>query len=246
MELMLYIQGIIIIPHPLDYVPSAEGSYTIQAYVKDQNSTADYDDTKTSSFTVYKSPCINNFTTNKAQYLAGQRVNLNSTTTSGSGSYLYKYVISLDGTTFETVNYNSSANLLYTVNSAGTYNITVYMKDALSIKDYDDMKTLNITVYSGPTMTYTSTQNSILLGNTVNYTMNEVNGSGNAQYRFVAMNGSSVVVDSGYLNSNTFSFKPTTGGYYQVVGYLKDSISEKAFDVKNTLNLNVYNPQIKT
>lgn len=229
----------------LDYVPSAGGSYTIQAYVKDQNSTADYDDTKTSSFTVYQSPSINSFTTNKAQYLVGQNVNLNSTAISGSGSYLYKYVISLGGTTLKTVDYNSNANLLYTVNGAGIYNISVYMKDALSTKDYDDMKSLNITVYSAPAMTYTNTQNSVLLGNIVNYDIKEVNGSGNAQYRFAVMNGSSVVVDSGYSNTNTFSFKPTAGGYYQVIGYLKDSISEKVYDVQNTLNLNVYNPQIK-
>lgn len=230
----------------LDYVPSTQGSYTVQAYVKDQNSTFDYDDTKTSSFTVYGNPLINSLTTNKSQYLIGQTVTLNTTATSGSGSYLYKYVISLDGTTLSTVDYSSNANLLYTVNSAGTYNITVYMKDALSSKDYDDMKAVNIQVYNQPTMTYTSTQNSIFIGNTVNYTISEVNGSGNAKYRFVVMNGSSTVADTGYLSSNNFSFKPTTAGTYQVIGYLKDSVSEKTYDVKNTLNLNVYNPQIKT
>jgi SpoIID/LytB domain len=230
----------------LDYVPTTQGSYTVQVYVKNQNLTGDYEDTKTSSFTVYQSSVINNFTTNKTQYLTGQTVTLNTTASSGSGSYIYKYVISLGGTTVSTVDYSNNAKLLYTVNSAGTYNITVYMKDALSSKDYDDMKTMTIQVYNQPTMTYTSTQNSIFIGNTVNYTIGEVNGSGNAKYRFVVMNGSSTVADSGYLSSNTFSFKPTTAGNYQVVGYLKDSVSEKTYDVKNTLNLNVYNPQIKT
>ncbi|KZL92598.1 SpoIID/LytB domain-containing protein [Clostridium magnum] len=230
----------------LDYVPSSEGDYTIQVYVKDENSIAEYGDTKISFFKVYQGPSINSFTTNKTQYLVGQTVNLNSTATLGSGSYLYKYVISLGGVTLLTTDYSSKSNLLYTVNNGGTYNITVYMKDSLSTKDYDDIKTLTITAYNQPTMTYTSTKNSILLGNTVNYNINEVNGSGNAQYRFVMMNGSSIVVDSGYSNLNTFSFKPTTAGYYQVVGYLKDSLSEKAYDVKSALNLNVYKPQIKT
>lgn len=229
----------------LSYVPGSAGSYTVQVYVKDQNSTAPYDDTKTSSFTVYQSPVISSFTSNKTQYLTGQTVSLNAAATSGSGSYLYKYVISLGGTTLSTVDYSSNSNLPYIVNSAGTYNIAVYMKDALSSKDYDDMKTLSVTVYAKPTMTYTSTQNSILLGNTVNYTMSEVNGSGNAQYRFVVMNGSNTVVDSGYLSSNTFSFKPTAAGSYQVIGYLKDALSDSTYDVQNTLNLNVYNPQIK-
>ncbi len=45
----------------LDYVPSADGNYTAQVYMKDQNSTTEYDDTKTSSFIVYKNPIINNF-----------------------------------------------------------------------------------------------------------------------------------------------------------------------------------------
>lgn len=229
-----------------DYVPSVEGNYTVQVSVKDQTSTAAYEDTKTSSFTVYQRPVINSFTANKTQYLTGQTVNLNAAGTLGSGSYLYKYVISLGGTTVSTVDYSTKSNLLYTVNSAGTYNIAVYMKDALSSKDYDDMKTISVTVYNKPTMTYTSTQSSILLGNTVNYTMSEVNGSGNAQYRFVVMNGSTTVADSGYLSSNTFSFKPTAAGSYQVIGYIKDALSDSTYDVKNTLTLNVYNPQIKT
>ncbi|WP_063556254.1 peptidoglycan-binding protein [Clostridium ljungdahlii] len=107
------------------------------------------------------------------------------------------------------------------------------------------MKTMAVKVYDQPTMTYTSTQNFIFIGGTVNYTISEVNGSGSAQYRFVVMNGSSIAADSGYLSSNTFSFKPAAAGSYQVIGYLKDSLSEKAFDVQGTLNLNVYNPQIK-
>ncbi len=227
------------------YIPSTEGNYTVQVYMKDQNSTADYDDTKTSSFTVYGKPIINNLTTNKPQYLTGQTININTTAASGSGSYLYKYVISISGATLTTIDYSKNASLLYKVSSAGDYNITVYMKDSLSTKDYDDMKTTAVKVYDQPNMTYTSTQNYIFVGDTVNYTINEVNGSGNAKYRFVVMNGSNTAADSGYLSSNTFSFKPEAAGNYQVVGYLKDSVSEKTFDVQGTLNLNVYNPQIK-
>lgn len=230
----------------LDYVPSAGGGYTIQLYLKDQDSTSEYQDTKTSSFTVYERPLIKSFTTNKSQYLVGQTINLNTMANLGSGRYLYKYVISLDGTTLSTVDYSSNANSLYTVNSAGNYNITVYIKDTLSSKDYDDTKTLNVIAYNQPTMNYSGTKSSILLGNTVNYTINEVNGSGNAQYRFVVFNGSNIVADRSYSSSNTFSFKPLVGGFYQVVGYLKDLLSEKVYDAKSTLNLNVYNPQIKT
>ncbi|NMM64981.1 SpoIID/LytB domain-containing protein [Clostridium sp. P21] len=229
----------------LDYVPSTEGNYTVQVYMKDQNSTADSDDTKTSSFVVYGKPTISNLTTNKSQYLAGQTVNINTAAVSGSGSYLYKYVISLNGTTLSTVDYSSNTNSLYKVSSAGNYNITVYVKDSLSTKDYDDMKTAAVQVYDQPTMTYTSTKNYIFVGDTVNYSISEVNGSGSAQYRFVAMNGSNIVADSGYLSSNTFSFKPEASGNYQVVGYIKDSLSQKTFDAQSTLNLNVYNPQIK-
>ena len=229
----------------LSYVPSTQGNYTVRVYMKDQNSAADYDDTKTSFFTVYGNPVINNLTTNKTQYLTGQTININITAASGSGSYLYKYVISLSGTTLTTVDYSKNANLLYKVSSAGDYNITVYMKDSLSTKNYDSMKIMAIKVYAQPTMTYTSTKNSIFIGDTVNYTISEVNGSGSAKYRFVVMNGSSIAADSGYLSSNTFSFKPAASGSYQVIGYLKDSLSEKTFDIQGTLNLNVYNPQIK-
>lgn len=226
------------------YTPTLEGNYNAAVYVKDSLSQKAYDDVKNLAFTVLQDAKISTSQTNKSQYLAGQTINLTTTSTLGSGNYLYKYVTSKDGIILSTLDYNTAGSLLYKTDNSGTYSITEYMKDILSQKTYDDMKVLSIPVYIEPTMTYTSSKNAALVGNAVNYSITEVNGSGKAQYRFVVIKDGAVVTDSGYTDSNTFTFTPSIAGAYQVTGYMKDALSENAYDAQNTLSLNVYNPQL--
>lgn len=228
----------------LSYVPTAEGIYTVNVYVKDVLSQKVYDDTNNLTFTVLPFAKLSSVQTNKAQYLSGQTISLTSTGTLGSGNYLYKFVISKDGTVLSTINYNSSGNLQYTANNPGTYTITEYMKDALSTNSYDDTSTLTIPVYSTPSMSFTGSKSSSLISSPVNYTITEAGGSGKAQYRFVVIKDNNTIADTGYLSANTYSFTPSLAGSYQVVGYLKDSLSENTYDVQSTLALSVYNPQL--
>ncbi|MBC8060784.1 MAG: SpoIID/LytB domain-containing protein, partial [Clostridiaceae bacterium] len=182
----------------LAFTPTQSGNYNVSVKVKDSLSGQAYDDINNLSFIVLENAKINTVQTNKSKYLTGQNVNLNVTASSGSGSQLYKYVVSKDGVTLSTVDYSNNVSLQYLLNNSGTYIITIYVKDTLSTKSYDDMKTVNIPVYTQPTMNYISTQSSILVGNPVKYSITEINGTGNAQYRFVVMKDSSLVLDSGY------------------------------------------------
>lgn len=189
---------------------------------------------------------INNFTVSKTEVLVGQQVAANADVQGGSGSYMYKYEIIKDGNTVTTRDFAADKQLSFTPDQAGTYTINAYIKDALSLKDYDDMKLSTIKVYDKPDITFTGSGSSGLVQNTFNYSISETNGSGKAQYKFVVTKNSSIVTDSGYTDSNTFSFTPTAAGSYQVNGYVKDMLSENPFDAQSTLSLDIYNPEILT
>lgn len=230
----------------LGFIPLNDGNYTTAVYAKDILSTQDYDDVKSISFSVLVGASLNSVQTNKTEYLVGQTMNLNAAAANGTGSYLYKYVIAKDGVSLSTVDFNNLSTLQYVINASGNYTITVYMKDAASSKAYDDMKTVNVKVDDQPSMNFTGSQTSSILGSTINYGISEINGSGKAQYRFLVTNGSNTVVDSGYTDANTFSFSPSASGSYSITGYIKDALSENTLDAQNSLNLNVYSPQIST
>lgn len=228
----------------LSYVPILEGNYNTSVYIKDSSSQKDYDDVNKISFTVLPDAKISSVQSNKPQYLSGQTINLNVAAVSGSGSYLYKHVISKDGVNVSTIDYNSLGSLFFKTDGSGTYTMTEYMKDVLSSKDYDDMQTLSIPVYSPPSINMTATQNAVIAGSTAGYNITENGGSGKAQYRFVVTQGSNTLADSGYLDTNSFSFTPSAAGSYQITGCLKDALSENTFDAQSILNLTAYAPQI--
>lgn len=229
------------------YSPSTTGNYEVDVYAVDAVSNSEYDDVKNLTFSVMEANAkISTNQTNNTEYLVGQTINLNTTATSGSGSYLYKYVISRDAAVVSTVDYNKLGSLQYKTDVAGTYSITTYVKDVRSSKEYDDMQQLTVKVYTQPTMNFVSSQNSGLVGNTFNYSISGIDGSGKSQYKFVVVKDNNIVTDTGYLDVNTFSFSPVESGIFQVTGYLKDALSENTFDVQNTLNLNVYKPEIST
>lgn len=228
----------------LSYTPSIPGNYKVDVYAVDSISVNNYDAVKSINFTVLANAKLSNVQTNKTKYLAGQTINLNVSGILGSGSYLYKYEIAKDGTALTAINYTTSGSIQYIAASPGNYALTVYIKDALSKKAYDDTASLNIPVYSQPSMTLTSSQASSLVGKSTNYNITVINGSGNAQYRFSIIKNGSQVSDSGYQTSNIYDFTPSIDGTYQITGYLKDALSEKAYDVQNTVNLDVYNPQL--
>jgi SpoIID/LytB domain protein len=228
----------------VQYTPESAGSYNVVVYAKDCLSTKEYDDFKTLDFSVLQDAKINSVQTDKPNYFTGQVLNVNVESILGSANYLYKYVIAKDGVAIATQDYSSASGLIYNLSDAGMYNITVYMKDVLSNREYDDMQTCSVKAYDQPTMNFSSTKAAVIAGNAVSYTIIGMKGSGVFQYRYVIFKDGSVKLDSSYSSSNTFSYTETIAGEYQVVGYLKDSLSEKIYDAQSTLILNVYNPQI--
>ncbi|MDP4091050.1 MAG: SpoIID/LytB domain-containing protein [Bacillota bacterium] len=229
----------------LDYVPTAAGSYTVEAYVKDKFSVSDFDDKKVMTFNAYSSPSLTSFTIDKSAAFVGQTVNATALGQSGSGSPLYKYEINRDGSILSTTDYSPNNQFAFAPDSAGSYKITAYLKDAVSSRSYDDVKVAAITVYDKPTAVLTGTQSQVLTGNGVQYNIGTSGGSGSSLFKFVVMAGTNVVAARDYSLDNTFTYVPNTAASYQVYGYVKDMLSANDYDAVQNMTLTVYGrPQV--
>lgn len=229
----------------LNFTPSTSGNYTVESYIKDKFSTEDYDDKKICSFTVYNIPSINDFTLSKTETLVSQGISANVDIQDGSGSYLYKYEISKDGTIIQTRDFSTDKQFTYTPDKAGTYTMTSYIKDTISNKDYDLTKSQSFTVYDPLNITsFTKDNENILLGNNINFITAISGGSGTVLYKFMVMKDNETIYTKDYDSNSTFSYTPSLTGSYNVYVYTKDKVSSNEYDAVSKVNFNVYNPAL--
>ena len=223
----------------LQYAPTLSGNYEINVFVKDSLSSKEYDDVKGLSFTVLSKDKISSFKSNKTEYLAGDNINLNVTGTLGSGSYLYKYAISKNGVIETTIDYSSAGSLQYKANTAGTYSITVYLKDVLSKNDFDAQNTLNVKVYS-PKLSTITAAGSFYVGKALalNGRSTDSNTLG-FSYRYAVYKNTTLVSESNFNKSSTFNFTTTVPGTYTVKVYGKDGLSSNAYDNMKQFNITI-------
>jgi SpoIID/LytB domain protein len=222
-----------------DFIPTLGGNYIGEVYVKDILSQKEYDDAKSLPFTVLSNAKISSFEANKAQYISGDTINLNTIATLGSGSYLYKYIISKDGVVLSTTDFNSLETIQYVAEAAGTYSITVYLKDALSENEFDAQNTLNVTVYN-PELSTITASGSFYEGKPI--TLNSSSTGSSAlgfTYKYEIYKNSTLIAANNLNNSNAFSFTATASGIYTVKVYGKDGLSSKAYDSMKQFNITI-------
>ncbi|MDP4144459.1 MAG: SpoIID/LytB domain-containing protein [Bacillota bacterium] len=226
------------------YSPSSAGNYTITAYLKDTLSTKDFDDSYAMNLTAINYASISSFSLDKPQLLAGQNVNFTASAANGTGSYLYKYVISKNGTVVVTRDYNSTSTYSFTPTDGGNYTAVLYVKDAASSQDYDSTQSLSFTSYLVPSISsFISTKTTDLVGQSISYTTQAQNGSGNYQYKYVITNSAdnSVVYTKDYSNDGNLVYTPTAAGNYSVTVYIKDNLSTNAYEDTKSITLSAIN-----
>ena len=64
-------------------------------------------------------------------------------------------------------------------------------------------------------------------------------GSLSYQYKFVVSKDNLAVYTQDYNTKNTLAFTPTLAGNYTVAAYIKDNLSQKAYDDTNNLSFTV-------
>lgn len=224
----------------LSYAASTAGNYTVNVYLKDNLSFNTYDASKTMSFTVFNSASLSSLTADKSALLNGQSININAAAQGGSSNYLYKYVISQNGAVLNTVDYSSNAALAYIPNSAGNYEVAVYMKDALSNQTYDDTKAVDFTVYALPVVSSVNASGYMYAGKSVSLSTSVSLGSPlGTNYRYDVYKNGVLYASSSYSISSSFSFTPDAAAVYSVTAYTKDSLSSNSYDSSKQFNLTI-------
>jgi SpoIID/LytB domain protein len=153
----------------LEFHPDSIGKYSVEVYVKDKYSLADFDDMRTLSFEVLlKDTDIDidtdtdtepgtiidtelGTTTVFGKLIQGQQLIFNTNNTGGDASaYSYKYEIYISGSLIHASSFSTSGSYSFIPEISGSYTVKVYGRDGSSTKEYDSIKEFNIEVNSKP------------------------------------------------------------------------------------------------
>lgn len=225
----------------LDFTPISAGNYTVEAYVKDKFSISEFDDKKTVTFTVYSNPVLNGLLLSKESTLVNQSVNASLDVKEGSGSYLYKYELTKNGTLIATRDFSSDNQFPVNPSEAGSYTITGYVKDSLSSKAYDIVESKSFSVYDSLSVTSFSRDiQNIFLGDTVNFNTSVNGGSSNGvKYKYVVTKDGQNITTRDYNLSSSFSFIPNAEGSYEISVYSVDAVSSNEYDALSKMSFAV-------
>lgn len=184
---------------------------------------------------------IGSFTVSPTQIYTGEAVNIVTQGTSGSGQYLYRYDILLNGVNVFNTQYSNTSSLSYKAVQPGNYEVIAYVKDNLSNLSYDESQSKNFSVVDKPIAKITSFTQSLdksFVGQKVDFFVTSQGGSGVYQYKYVVTKDQNLAAQSDYSASASYSYTPQAAGIYQINVYMKDSLSNAENDTK-TLNLTV-------
>jgi stage II sporulation protein D len=221
------------------YTPVTSGSYEVNVFVADTISAKPYEAAGKINFQVYNGTNLTNFSTNKTQYLKGEILSAEAQASLGSGSYLYKYVVAKDGIDIFVREYSSDSRLSYTLPAAGIYKVTVYAKDSLSTKLYENMRAVTVNVYS-PVLGAVNVTGTFYEGKPLSIASSSTGVSPlGFSYRYEIYSGTNLIAASSAYGAEKFTFTPAVSGSYTVKVYGKDSLSTKAFDSVKTFNITV-------
>jgi stage II sporulation protein D len=225
----------------LDFTPVTEGSFTVEAYVKDKFSALDFDDKKELTFIVYGAPSLSNLTLSKTQVFVNEPVTADVSIQGGSGSSLYKYEIIKDGSIISTRDFSSDKQFTFTPSQSGSYVVNSYVKDALSTKAFDIETSKNISVYDYLTIaSLTKDSEDVITGDTVSFSTSVSGGSGNGvSYKYVVMQNGQTISTRDFSSISTFTFTPDAAGFFEVTVYAVDALSGKEYDAASNMSFEV-------
>ena len=208
------------------------GTKQFIVYVKDSSGTV----VQTNAVTVVTKEKLSatlkvNGTSSTVNLTVGDSVTLVPTATGGSGSYTYKYVIKNveTGATATLKDYSSQSSYAGTMNTAGTKQFIVYVKDssgtvvqtnAVTVVTKEESNELSATLK----VNNTTSELNLTVGDTVALKTTATGGSGNYTYKITIRNsaGNEYTLQE-YSNSSMYMGEMTSTGTKEFVVYVKDS-----------------------
>ncbi|MBC3889171.1 leucine-rich repeat protein [Acetobacterium paludosum] len=129
------------------FKPIAPGSYILSVAVTDKDNNPNPATTKEiKSFTVIAKPTVKSFTVSKTSVVKGSKVTLSSAVTGGQSPYTYEFSYKNSGDADKTIirAYSATSSYTWTPDTAGTYTLTVGIKDKYGTETTKDT-TLTVT-----------------------------------------------------------------------------------------------------
>lgn len=163
--------------------------------------------------------------TNKASgQMVRTSITIDAQATGGSGDY--SYIMYVTNTSTKKVTqlqnfYSSNHKVTWRPTTAGTYKITVTVKDTANSKTLS--KSINFTI-TKTKFTYNSF-NVKAVGKTIKMSASVTPGSGSIKYKYVIRRGNKKVKSYGYSSKGTKSYRVKKSGIYKVTMYAKDKVT---------------------
>jgi hypothetical protein len=236
-----------------NWTPAVSGDYKFSVHVKDSGSSKSYDDYGVLDYKISSKPAdpvvMQSVTTDKTSpQSTNTTINMTANATGGT-TKLYKFNIYNGKSWVVAQDYSTKNTYAWTPAAAGTYKVSVHVKDQSSSKSYDSYKAFEYMI--------TAPESSIKIDSVVTdkvspqpantsikVTANATGGT-TKEYKFwISKDGGAYVKVQDYSTSNTYDWLPTTAGSYKINVHVKDQSSSKSYDAYKVIDYVITKDQV--
>lgn len=241
-----------------DWKPSESGDYKFSVHVKDVGSSKSYDDYGVLDYKIsgkITSPVVmKNVSTDKSSpQLTNTAIQI-SAIAEGGTTKLYKFNIYNGKSWVVAQNYSTKSTYAWKPSTAGSYKVSVHVRDQLSAKSYDSYKAFDYKITassSGQFGTPISFESIVpdkaspqFANTSIKVTANAKGGTSKKYKFWVSKDGGAFVRMQDYSASNVYNWKPVTAGNYRINVHVKDQESTKSYDVYKVIDYKVTSGQV--
>lgn len=215
-----------------EYVP---GNYRLLACAKDIMSNKEYDDRAVLLYNIkpYEDIKIKGFTADlSSPQIIETDINF-KTEAEGGRNLLYRYKVK--GAYEEDTGFIRSSEFIWTPREFGRYNISVFIKDSSSQKEYEAFEEMEFEIEKKGKKpvkiidVVVDKEKNVLIKQPINIMVNAEGGT-RLNYSFVIYKNKEKINSTNSSNRNWVNFIPEEKGEYEVEIIVKDRYSDKEFD----------------
>jgi ribosomal protein S4E len=225
----------------VNYKPTKPGTYKLKVQVRNQKSTAAYEDEKVIDYIVYEPGKVTSFTTDKASIQPVGTVVTILANTNNINENLVKFSVFHGGKWKTIQDYSKKTTFSWKPTVSGDYKLKVQVKNQKSNAPSDQEKIIDYTVYEpGKITSYLldKTEN-LRVGTTISLqTVN--NDHKNNLVKFSVHDGKAWKTIQDYRQNTNVSWKPTAPGSYKLKVSVKNKLSRASFDQEKEFDFNIF------
>ena len=225
------------------FTPQEEGTYEIEAMIKDRLSIREYDDNVITYIQCFGyRPAIIDYIlcpSNK-YYVIGDTVSLN-VVIQNTNEILLKYVLSFNGyKTYET-QYTSEKNYTFKPQICGIYEVEIFARNIASYKRFDCKKDFKVVIHEALPVTNTHLlidKAEIKYGEVITFTAQN-DGGKNVIYEFYLMKDENWGLVQKYSNKNFYPIILSEGGKYKILVLVKSQYRDYSYEDYDIMELEI-------